>query len=370
MIRALALSVLLAGQAAAQTPAEAAATAADRLSIAAALLDAAQGRRDRVAALTETVTAYEAGLAAVRDGLRRAASREAVIASGLEANRAEIGQLLAALQAIGRAPAPLLLLHPNGALGTARGGMIAADVTPALQSRVDDLALQLQELRALQTIQAAALEDLTAGLRGAQQARADLSAAIAARTDLPVRFADDPVQTALLLSSTETLAAFASGLADVYLSEDAQAPEATAAGALNLPVPGQIVRGFNQEDAAGIVRPGWVIATRPRAMVTTPVPATLLFHGPLLDYGNVVILEPAADTMFVLAGLSEVFGAPGQVLPAGTPVGLMGGDTPSVDGILTNRDGQIRDAATETLYLEVRDMQSPVDPATWFAQDR
>jgi hypothetical protein len=38
-----------------------------------ALARAAQGRSDRVAALTKPLQAYEAGLAALRDGLRRAA---------------------------------------------------------------------------------------------------------------------------------------------------------------------------------------------------------------------------------------------------------------------------------------------------------
>ena len=183
------------------SPAAAAQSAASALGIASALLDTAGTKRDRVAALTATVQAYEAGLVAMRDGLRRAAIREQTIATALDAKSAEVGQLLGVLQAMGRAPAPLLMLHPTGPIGTARGGMIGAGVTPALQSQVEELKLQLEELAALSTLQASAVDTLAEGLAGAQEARARLSAAISDRTDLPQRFTEDPVQTALMLAA-------------------------------------------------------------------------------------------------------------------------------------------------------------------------
>ena len=127
------------------------------------------------------------------------------------------------------------------------------------------------------------------------------------------------------------------------------------------------MRGYNSPDAAGIARPGVIVAARPRALVISPVAATLLFRGPLLDYGNVVILEPAPNVLFVFAGLAEVFGDTGEILPAGAPLGLMGGEVPDANAILTESDAFGPEAATQTLYLEVRERQSPVDPARWFA---
>ncbi|WP_375279397.1 murein hydrolase activator EnvC family protein [Pseudooctadecabacter sp.] len=348
----------------AQSPAEDAQAAAARLGEAGVALEAAQGRSDRVAALTETVQAYEDGLTALRDGLRRAAVRQRTLQADLDARSDEVAQLLGVLQTMGRAPAPILLLHPSGPTGTARSGMMLADVTPALQDKVTALRAQLDELAVLQGLQTDALVILEDGLDGAQMARAELSKAIADRTDLPRRFEDDPVQTALLLASSETLEAFASGLADT----SAGGPDAnTVKGLVPLPVEGQVLRGFNTADAAGIVRPGIVIATRPRALVTAPVPATVRYAGPLLDYGNVVILEPAADVLWVLAGLAEVFGEVGQIVPQGTPVGLMGGQVTDAQGILTESAQGSAGQRTETLYLEVREMQSAVNPAEWFA---
>ncbi|MBF9036858.1 peptidase M23, partial [Rhodobacterales bacterium HKCCE2091] len=122
-----------AGSAAAQTdPANAAERAIAMLDAAADALAGAEDAPDRVAALTETVRAYEEGLVAVREGLRRAALREATLTAGFEAERERLAELLGAIQSIERAPPPLTLLHPAGPVGTARAGMILGDVTPAV----------------------------------------------------------------------------------------------------------------------------------------------------------------------------------------------------------------------------------------------
>ena len=194
---------------------------------------------------------------------------------------------------------------------------------------------------------------------------------MANRTDLPRRFTEDPVRTALLIAGSETLDAFAGGLADVVDGELGDIiPDASAAkGSLGLPVQGQILRRAGEADAAGIERPGLIVATRPRALVTSPAAATIRFRGPLLDYGNVLILELAPGVLLVLAGLAESFGEAGQIVPAGAPVGMMGGVTPSADAILTETAAGRAGNRTETLYLEVREGQSPVDPALWFDTD-
>lgn len=355
--------------AAQQDPAAAAARAKGLLEEASVALQSASGARNRVSALTQTVKAYEAGLAAMRAGMRQAAIREKALSQELNAKRSEVADLLASLQTIGRTPAPVQLTHPDGPTGTARAGMILSEISPALQSEVDELAAQLDEVAMLRALQQSAADTLQEGLTGAQEARTALSKAISERTDLPRRFTSDPVKTAILLASTETLGDFADGLGQIV---DGQAlgggPDVrNRKGVLPLPVEGTILRAANQPDAAGITRPGWIIATAPGALVSTPAAATIRYLGPLLDYGNVMILEPGPDILLVLAGLDQVYGEVGQVLPAGHPVGLMGGATVAPDEILTQADsGQ----NSETLYLEIREMQEPVDPANWFKTNK
>ncbi len=357
--------------AAAEDPGTAAQAAAGRLSQAGILLDEADGARNRVRALTETIHAFEDGLEAMREGLRRAAIRQQTLAGELAARETEIARLLGALQTIGQSEGPALLLHPAGPLGTARSGMILADVTPALETRTAALRDTLDEVKVLRSLQENAADTLRDGLQGAQTARTALSQAIADRTDLPRRFTEDPVKTALLLASTETLEGFASGLSEIAVNE---APGSlpgitTRKGALPLPVQGRILRRAGEPDAAGIARPGLVVAARPHALVTTPAAATVRYRGPLLDYGNVIILEPEAGILLVLAGLDVVYGTTGQVLPGGSPVGLMGGTAPGADALLIGNSAGTGADRSQTLYIEVRENNTPVDPETWFQTD-
>ncbi|MGR3802738.1 murein hydrolase activator EnvC family protein [Marinibacterium profundimaris] len=369
----LALAVLpLASQAQQADPAEAARAAARMIEQATLSMQGATTAQDRVAALTEAVQAYEAGLAAMRDGLRRAALQEANLTARLAAREDDVAQLLGVLQSIGTAPPPVLMLHPSGALGAARSGMIMADVAPGLEAQAQALREDLEEVRTLRILQENAARQLSEGLAGIQQARAALSQAIADRTDLPRRFTADPVRTAILIGSTETLDGFASGLSEMT---EGDIPRSNAditglKGELPLPVQGLLLHRAGAADAAGVTREGILVATRPRALVVSPTAATIRYLGPLLDLGNVAILEPQADTLFVLSGLDQVFGEAGQVLPPGTPVGLMGGSDPETGEIVSRGGEGSGNERTETLYIEVRENGQPVDPESWFRTEQ
>ena len=372
MLRAVILLCLLVGPAAAnESPAELAEAAIQQLDEAAEALEAATGARDRVRALTNTVQAYESGLAALREGIRRAALQEQAIRLRFEAQSAEIGNVLTAMQRIGRSEGPVVLMHPTGALGTARAGMILEDVTPALQANADRLRGKLEDVVALRKLQEETVAQLQDALEDVQTARTELSQAMSNRTDLPKRFAEDPVRIAILLDISETLSIFAAGLSAEEIDGSDAVPDLEALkGKLPLPAQGSVLRRFNETDAAGIERPGWVLDTGPGALVVSPTAATIRYRGPLLDYGNVVILEPTSDVLLVLAGLGDVYGDVGDVIPPNTPVGLMGGPDTLGRGNVT--EGAIAGGAShaETLYIEIRQDQRPVDPAEWFELTR
>jgi septal ring factor EnvC (AmiA/AmiB activator) len=377
MIRAGALAALVAlglSPARAETdPGHLARRAAGQLEAAAQALEAAQGASDRVAALTRTVQAYEEGLAALRAGLRQAVQRERALTLAFEAKREEVARLLGVLSSIGRSPPQLLLLHPSGPLGTARSGMILAEITPALQAEAEALRVELEELTLMRALQESAAQTLAEGLDGAQRARTALSQAVADRTDLPRRFAADPEAMQALADSAGTLDAFARLLgADPAAGPPSGATFETLKGELALPADGVVLRRFGEADAAGVARPGLILATAAAALVTAPAAATLRYVGPMPGYGNVMILEPAEGILVVLAGLGEVYGAAGEVVPAGAPLGLMGGATPEAGEFLALPQDGAGALRTETLYIEVRRGETPEDPADWFAvpQDR
>lgn len=360
----LSLICTLAGPAGAETVAEQAARASADLSASVAALETAESGKNRVAALTTTIRAYEDGLAALREALRQATLREAELTLRFEVERDRIAALTGVLAQMEAEPGPLLLLHPEGPLGTVRSGMMLADVTPALQAEAERLKAELAELRSLQAMQVSAGVTLSRGLAAAQEARTALSKAMSDRTDLPRRFTEDPETLKNLLASADTLDAFAAGLAP---SDIATEDFTAARGHLPLPVAGTLLHAMNEADATGTRRPGLTLATRPHALVLSPWPATIRYRGPLLDYGNVMILEPGGGYLLVLAGMDILYGEVGEVVAAGAPLGLMGGTETASDDLFASVEDGGGARETETLYLELRQGATPVDPAEWFA---
>ncbi|HEY0214523.1 MAG TPA: peptidase M23 [Paenirhodobacter sp.] len=372
---ALLALLLSAGTALADPSTDAALKAAADLRAAISALDEARTKADRVAALTTTITAYEEGLSALRGGLRRAAIREQEIETGFTRKRAELGRLLGMMSTMQQSEGPMLLLHPAGALGSARSGMVMGAVAPALQDEAEKMRAALQEIAALRAVQGNAQAVLEQGLASVQGARTALSQAISERTTLPKRYIEEPEELRSLADSAKTLDDFATGMAGI--DSDIGPPLADfdgAKGSLPMPVLGKVLRKFNEADAAGIRRPGLVVAAAPSALVTAPWAATIRYRGPLLDYGNVMILEPARGYLLVLAGLGTVYGEVGDVLAAGAPVGLMSGAEPAAQEFGTEfvraaLKGGSADR-TETLYMELRKGKAPVDPAAWFIQTK
>ncbi|MCL3881783.1 peptidase M23 [Marivita sp. GX14005] len=364
--------MILATPALAETPAETARAAMAELEAATIKLDEAETARDRVRALTETVQAFETGLAAMRAGLRAASIRETELRRNLDARDGEVTKLLAALSSLGPEAGPQTFVHPDGPIGAARAGLLMASVTPALSDAAKGLRNDVEEAIALRQLQQDAADTLRQGLTDVQAARTALSQAVADRTDLPRKFTEDSVRTALLIAASETLDGFAAGLSQISENEASLDLDALRGrkGRLPLPVTGEILRRAGETDAAGVTRPGVLVATRPHALVTTPTAATIRYRGPLLDYGLVTILEPEPDILFVFAGLDTVFGETGQVLPEGSPVGLMGGPEGSQNDIRSPMGERAGAALSETLYIEVRQGDAPEDPLGWFADDK
>lgn len=309
----------------------------------------------------------------MRSGLRRATIREEQLRRKLSSRDAEIAQLLAVLQTLTPQDKPTAFLHPQGPQGTARAAMLLSEMTPALNQLAAQLRQDLADVEDLRLLQQEAARQLQTGLAEVQAARTALNQAMAERTDLPKRFTEDPVRTAVLIGSSETLDAFSSGLAEIALGDSGWTPPSIddRIGALPLPVRGVLLRAAGEADAAGITRPGVLLATRPGALVTSPTAATIRYAGPLLDFGNVLILEPRPSTLFVLAGLGITYGATGDIIAAGTPLGLMGGLPGATTENGLSQGGEGAGAArSETLYIEVRQDTATQDPLNWFAIDK
>jgi septal ring factor EnvC (AmiA/AmiB activator) len=342
-----------------EDPARLARQAAEALGEAAEGLAEAERSPDRIRALTETIRAYEMGLAAMRDGLRRAALAEGDLAGRLAEQDAELGSVLSSLQKVARGKQAQSFVYPGSAADTIRAGMLASALVPALEERSEVLAADLSDLAALRAVQQAGIATLEDGLHQVREARLSLTRAISDRTDLPPLAATDEAAMEALINSSETLAAFADTLSAGGGPPEAEAPD------WQMPVIGKMILGFEEADAGDVRRPGWTIATTPEALVTSPAEASVRFSGEAPGSGPVVILETSPGTLAILAGLGKSLVKRGQVVSAGEPVGLMGaGMTPPQEklnetSLLGGQPG------SETLYIEIRQGQAPVDPAAF-----
>ncbi|WP_424967091.1 murein hydrolase activator EnvC family protein [Dinoroseobacter sp. S375] len=363
----IALALLASGSAGAQTnpdPVAQANEAAALLAEARAALTAEAGASDRIAVLTEAVRGFEAGLEAVRESTRQAVIREQAITDRLAAEQARLGALLSVLQTIGQTPEQAMLLHPDGPLSLARAGMLVSEVTPAVAAEAAELRATLEELNRIRRTRTVAAAQLEQALLDIQAARVALADVVAQRVRLPQENAPDPVLLGVLSASSATLQEFAAQLGALDGPAAPRADFEARQGALPLPVAGRVLRAAGEPDLAGIERPGLVLAAPARALVTTPAAATVRYVGTLLDYGNVIVLEPQTGYLLVLAGVDDLYVDAGEVLSSGAPLGLMGGRPQTEIGFAS---GQTRQ---ETLYLELRNGGEPVDPGTWFVTDK
>ena len=352
----------------AQSPVEATLGAINRLGEARAGLAAAQDADNRVGALTGVVLAYEAGLAALRDAERKAALVRLATQADLDRESAELARLLAALQSAGGSANSVRIVHPEGALAAARAAMLMAEVVPALDARAAGLRDRIAAIDALMKVGQTARAALDQGRSEVGAARLALTQVLRSRADAAPARDSDAAVFAALSEAGAGLEDFALALVENPVAAAIAGGKgfADALGQLAPPVAGAVLRAFGAQDAAGIARPGVVFATRPQALITAPWPSTLRYTGSLNGYGNVMILEIAPGYLVILTGMEQSFGAPGQVLPLGAPLGLMGGTESLGDDAASGRG----ETLTETLYVETRRDGHAQDPATWFALDK
>ena len=342
--------------------------AIEALDLATVNLKNANNAKRRIKSLSQAIQSYEETLAILRISVRDLSLQLSQVQNVLDQDENEIMQLLGVLATVQKAPIAGHMLHPSGPLATARSGMIISDIVPILQENAAQLREQVLVLKQLSETQFRAQKSLQTGLSELQKAHSNLGRALANREDLPKRFVTDPEKLEILIKASRDLESFAESVQSIALNEPSVSLPSVRdrKGNLNLPVRGKILRKFNEADASGIKRTGIILATDPKAIVISPTAATIRYLGPLLDYGNVAILEPQDGLLFVFAGMDTLYGEIGQVIPALSPIGLMPSRSNEIDKIFKTQANIYSGKLSETLYVEVRSGSEAENPLNWF----
>ncbi|MDB5593849.1 MAG: uncharacterized protein JWM36_810 [Hyphomicrobiales bacterium] len=369
-------------------------------------------RTDRArlnAALIETgarVSQTERRMAGVESRLDVATGSEEAIRRSLQSRREVIGEVLAALQRMGRRPPPAVLAAPEDVLRAIRTSMLLGAVLPDMRAETQALASDLTDLVSLRKAIAgekdqmrretatlsqererlAALVDARQGaLSEAEQqlaaqrqrsselsrqaadlkeliTRSEVEIAAAGRAAEEARKADEAAQAAADASQAKGGVRVAS----LPFQDPARlAPKVAfgdAKGLLPLPVSGKMLKVYGASDGFGGTEKGLSFATRPGALVAAPTDGWVAFSGPYRTYGHLLILNAGGGYYVVLAGMDRVSVEVGQFVLAGEPVATMG------DGSAKTAAAIAIGAAQPILYVEFRKDGAAIDPAPWWAK--
>ena len=119
-------------------------------------------------------------------------------------------------------------------------------------------------------------------------------------------------------------------------------------GRLPLPVTGAVVGKFGERRGANDRLKGLEIKPNNAAIVISPFEGEVLFTGPFLEYGNMVIIRHSKQYHTLIAGLSQINVRRGEFLLEGATIGAMGNSN------------------QQNLYLELRKHSQAIDPAPWY----
>jgi septal ring factor EnvC (AmiA/AmiB activator) len=329
-------------------------------------------------------------------------SDETDVKERLNGANAQIANLLAAIERIGRNPPPALIVDPADALGSARSAILLSAILPQLRDKAEAVTADLQLLGNIKSQAVAEEAELRANLQTLQEERLRIATLIEARRQGVARVSAEleaEEQAAELLAGqatslqglidslsariTSVTAAAAAAdlagagqptgqpvtedsvrmaLADTDRSEPA-IPFGTARGRLSLPATGVRVVEFGASDGFGGISSGLSLVTRAGAQVVAPADGWVMYKGPFLNYGQIVILNPGQDYTILLAGMDSVSVDIGQFVLMGEPVGTMGSRTigPAVSTSAGN--------SSPTLYIEMRQNNTPLDPTGWWSTE-
>jgi septal ring factor EnvC (AmiA/AmiB activator) len=336
--------------------------------------------------------------------LKDLAGKETAVKASLKSRRGVLAEVLAALQRMGRNPPPALLVTPDDALSSVRSAILLGAVVPGIRGETEKLAADLQSLTDLRntiasekqlyvTTMAAALEEetrMTRLIAANTQISETNRAALEAENKRAAELAARATSLENLISSMERDIASARDAAAAARAEDLKrqnlspderdkaeraaetglpdknriAPAyafSTLTAKLDLPVAGNVLRMFGDDDGTGHTAQGLTVAAGQGLVVTAPADGWVMFAGPFRSYGQMVIINAGENFHIVLAGMDMVSARQGQFVVSGEPLGQMGAKRiASAAGVnlVTDRP---------TLYIEFRKDGKPVDSRPWWS---
>lgn len=331
----------------------------------------------------------ESKVVLTQERLKPLDENERSIRKSLDGRRTVIGEVLAALQRMGRQPPPALIARPEDALQSVRTAMVLGAVLPEMRREVEALANDLSELLTVRKKIDAETNQLKTEVAKLDDERARMTALVEERQK---QIAEHEKALDAERSRAATLAHQVDNLKDLIakleqgldpatreVREAARSDSrpalsafrdpgrlspaiafASLRGQVPIPVNGVKLKEFGAPDGSGGAEKGISIATRAGAQVTAPADGWVVYAGPFRSYGQLLILNVGGGYHVLLAGMDRISVDLGQFVLTGEPVAVMGNGS-HIAAILATGSSQ------PVLYVEFRKDGVPVDPGPWWA---
>ncbi len=348
--------------------------------------------QQQLIALAAKRSTYQETLSDTEDKLRTLSFEETAILKKLDAERAGLMDLLAALERAGMNHPPALAVSPDDITAAARAALLLSGAAPELKARGDALATTLTTLNQVRAsiivekerllLQGQTLQTSTATLENLLTQRQALEKTLRRNANTAARqaqvFASRASTLRELIDQLELAASHNSPRhkpskelipdpSDQASPRQKPDPDAVmpfdpfiapsgrfadSRGLLRLPVQGTIAYAFGQAKDKPR-RSGLVVQARRGAQVTVPFDGRILYSGLFRNLGRLLILNVGNGYHIIIAGLERSFVVSDQLVLAGEPVGELAD----------------RSRPAPELYLEFQKDGRSIDPAPWLEKD-
>ncbi len=315
--------------------------------------------------IASTAQKSEADLSAAEERLKTLSAQLEVKDKEFKSHEAHLSAVVQAAISLSHTPPEAMVMMPGDVTKTMKAARALKMASDSVKAETNALGVQMIELRMMKDKVAREHDDLAARQADLDNQQKDLVAKLAERKTLQKKLGlqakEAETRLAGLARKTQDLQQLIEKVEQDRKAEAEAAAEAEnerrkakahsfaeAKGHIRTPVSGRLVQRFGASGGKNDTAKGITIETRAHAAVTAPFDGEVVFTGPFLKYGKMVIIHHSDGFHTLLAGLEKIDVEVGQFLLEGEPIGAMGDDAD----------------ATE-LYVELRKDNQPIDPAPW-----
>ena len=308
--------------------------------------------------LAESIQKSEAEMSDLEDKLRILDEQLKEKNIELKKHQKNLERLLQAALSLSYTPSEAMIMMPTNAMESMKTARALKMASSDIKKETQSIAQQMTELRELENKVKQNHDTLAARQTDLDKERVSLKGRIAERSDLLKKLGRERTQEAQKLAA---LAKKAKDLKELVgaVEKEAEHNESEkhaadlrsfvqAKGHIKNPVAGRMTQHFGVPQGKNVTSKGVVLTSRANARVVAPYDGEVVFTGPFLAYGQMVIIRHSDDFHTLLAGLSKIDVSEGQFLLEGEPIGAMG-------------DGD----SSRKLYIELRKNNQPIDPSQW-----